>query len=133
MSSRTFENIASVFRRNSSTSHSLPDQVPDFGCWFWKHSECFLELELLYPHNPPSPPLNICCNLAQRATGWMSGHKKEGKKKETTKECHPVIPSARPGQAKCRKGHESLKSALTVAGPGRSLARRVKPAHISLF
>lgn len=53
--------------------------------------------------------------------------------KKPAEECDPASQLAEPGQARCRKGHKALKCVLTVVDPGRSLARRISPDHISLF
>ena len=58
----------------------------------------------------------------------MSGHKRGKKKKRKGSRNNPGMSSsqpvseARPGEV--QKGHKSLKSALTVVDPGRSLAQR---------
>lgn len=128
-----------------------PSYVPGPRCWpahnkngyltlvletLWVIHELCLAFILLTPFWF-FPLLNICCNLALRATGWMSGHKRGKKRKEkaaeTTQECHPAIQSARPGQAKCRRA-TSLWSApwqsWTLDAPWHSAA---KPDHVSLF
>lgn len=83
------------------------------------------------------PLLNICCNFALRATGWMSGHRRGGKKnvkkKRQQKQTRNVMQPASergPGQAKCRRATSLWSAPWQLDAPWHSAA---KPDHVSLF